>query len=73
MGDRQPHRPQEMARHLTLNFNVQPAFDVSASRTDSSRGKDALRRGERSTFTPNGQPGVSEIECWELDVGRFSL
>jgi hypothetical protein len=33
--------------------NVQPAFAVSASRTDSSRGEDGLRRGERST--PNFQ------------------
>jgi len=33
--------------------NAQPASAVSASRTDSSRGEDGLRRGERSR--PNVQ------------------
>jgi glycosyltransferase involved in cell wall biosynthesis len=32
--------------------NVQPASAVSASRTDSSRGEDGLRRGERPTPNP---------------------
>ena len=42
-----------MAVGIQKTPNAQPAFAVSASRTDSSRGEDGLRRGERPT--PNSE------------------
>ncbi len=42
----------KLVRHLAEGENAQAAFVRSASRTDSSRGEDGLRRGERSTLNP---------------------
>jgi heptosyltransferase-2 len=46
-------RTRPVARTGSAVASAQPASAVSASRTDSSRGEDGLRRGERST--PNVQ------------------
>jgi hypothetical protein len=45
--DREGHQAPVTLR--TERENVEPASAVSASRTDSSRGEDGLRRGERPT------------------------